>query len=228
MLQNAITWAKERPALAAAGGGALLLAIVLVLIMLAGGATTPSIGTQPGAAVPGNVGTDAGALPDQPGSTVAGDGETRPGATAQGTTPGASAAAPADDVESARATETFLNAGVAPVNPTGGGSVPPANLPASNPVTSSAPVVAAGRTLEAAQRRVQECIEGGQDDVFDCLALVEDAVDVVRIHEDSPQGAVLATKASNKTRVVISFRGDDICRTLGDSGEDCNAWTTAD
>ncbi|MCW2926251.1 MAG: hypothetical protein JWM86_219 [Thermoleophilia bacterium] len=203
-----------------------MVALVLAFMLLTGGDDiVPVTGVEGSTAVPGNP-TDATGAAQAPGSTVGQPGQ--PGAAGTAAVAGGNAApgaATGNDVESARATEQDLNRGVAPVNATGGGGLPPANVPASNPVTSPAPIVTAGRTLNSAHDKVVACMAARQGDVFDCLALVKDVVHVERIHETQPQGATLSEKASDGTVVTISFRGDNICRSLGTQGTDCNAWT---
>lgn len=228
MIEGLTTWAKERPAVAALMGGGLVVAlIVLVMVMTGGGPDVAPVVGSTGAEAGGTPAATGAAQPDAavPGTTVA-DGAQESAAQAapeSETVPLASKEAQ----ETTRQNEVGLNSGLAPVNATGSGTPVIGTTPVSTDKTTPPGVAAAGRELERAADDVRACIEAGtKGDVFECLSVMPDTIEVEKIHERAPQGAVIYLSSIDGQVVKLSFRGDTECRMVGE-GTSCNAWDAA-
>jgi hypothetical protein len=215
-------WATERPKVAAGiGAGSILLVVLLFIAFTGGDDVAPVVGGDP--AQPAAQGTEAAngtlvADPEQPASQD-GDALVASGDSASGGSAGAVAPESQGDRDAAYANEQLMNAGL-PAPP--GLDASDGDAPLSSPPVTNKDVEYVGRKLELAADDVEECIDSGTGDIFECLKLLPKGFNVERIYETEPQGARFVVEGAEPVGIMI--RGGTRCRTLGTS-PDCNAWS---
>ncbi len=217
MLEDLTGWARRSPRRTAAlGCGAAVAIALLLLVMNGGGAVAPVTGVTPSTEVAGNAPAAIGQAQDpaaQPSARPPGDGADEAAAAGAAGAPVVSRAQQA----STRALEAMMNREAAPS--------PPADVPVTRQATTPPAVQEVGRVLEDAYRRVSTCMRDGDGDVLECLGHAKDAAKIVRIYNDDPQGAALSRPLPGGGALLLSFRGDTVCRSTSARPSDCNAWS---